>query len=57
MVIINQLTEEIYKAIDQFERETGLLISSVIQQHETHNGIPIVINREIKLSSISRSIY
>lgn len=57
MVIIKQLTEEIYKAIDQFERETGLLISSVIQEHETHNGIPIVINREIKLSSISRSIY
>ena len=57
MVIIKQLTEEIYRAIDQFEKETGLLISSVIQQHETHNGIPVVIHREIKLSSTNKSIY
>lgn len=57
MVIIEQLTADIYKAIDQFERETGLLISSIRQDHEMHNGIPIVVNREIKLSSISRSIY
>jgi hypothetical protein len=57
MTVIEQLTAEIYRAIDQFEKETGLLISAIYQQHETEKGIPILINREMKISAVNRSIY
>lgn len=51
MVIIKQLTEEIYRAIDQFEKETGLLISTIEQRHEIHGGVPVLTHRQIKLST------
>ena len=57
MTQIEQLTEEIYRAIDQFEKETGLLISSIHQNHEIHNGIPVVLHREIKLSTANKNPY
>ena len=51
MVIIEQLIQEIYKAIDQFERETGLVISAIEQKHQVVDGKAFVYNRDIKLGT------
>jgi hypothetical protein len=52
MVIIDQLIQDIYKAIDKFERETGLVISSIEQKHQVVDGNAIVYHRDMKLGAV-----
>jgi len=52
MVIIEQRIHDIYKAIDQFEKETGILVSNIEQKHGISGGQSYVYDRKMTFSYI-----
>ena len=55
MTIIQQLTKEIYIAIDKFEKETGIIITTIEQKHEVVNGEAVVCDRQIKTAILRQN--
>ena len=55
MVLIEQLTADIVAAIDKFEKETGILITSIEQKHHMLEGVAVVYERKILTSIVEKN--